>query len=64
MVLKRVKKSAASFPKEFFVNKPFVIILITKENSDEDESINLHNVLFYGKITKPSNVQKVQHDEL
>lgn len=49
---------------EFFADKPFIVIVIAKESVYEDNGLNTHNVLFFGKITNPSITKKVQHDEL
>lgn len=49
---------------EFNANKPFSMILIANESVNEDSGLTPHNVLFYGKVTDPSIIEKVQRDEL
>lgn len=59
-----IKTRSIRVAEEFNANKPFGMILIAKESVNEDSGLTPHNVLFYGKVTDPSIIEKVQRDEL
>ncbi|KAJ8940168.1 hypothetical protein NQ318_019377 [Aromia moschata] len=61
--IKRVLR-CANFPEKFIADSPFVVILAAKGKIHKYNGFSEHQLLFYGKITNPSDIRYVKHDEL